>query len=67
MLLILAGSWLYTDGRLPPGLAAVATRVGRRLASGTAGPTVSAFNVPLEDAEVVAEPVPQELAIRPAA
>jgi drug/metabolite transporter (DMT)-like permease len=31
LLLILAGSWLSTDGRLPPGLAAVATRVrGRR-------------------------------------
>jgi len=30
LLLILAGSWLSTDGRLPPGLAAVATRVRRR-------------------------------------
>jgi drug/metabolite transporter (DMT)-like permease len=31
LLLILAGSWLSTDGRLPPGLAAVAARVqGRR-------------------------------------
>jgi len=31
LLLILAGSWLATDGRLPPGLAAVATRWrGRR-------------------------------------
>jgi drug/metabolite transporter (DMT)-like permease len=29
-LLILAGSWLATDGRLPPGLAAVAARVGLR-------------------------------------
>jgi drug/metabolite transporter (DMT)-like permease len=29
LLLILAGSWLSTDGRLPPGLAAVVTR-GRR-------------------------------------
>lgn len=27
MLLILAGSWLATDGRLPPGLAAVVTRL----------------------------------------
>jgi drug/metabolite transporter (DMT)-like permease len=27
LLLILAGSWLATDGRLPPGLAAIATRV----------------------------------------
>jgi drug/metabolite transporter (DMT)-like permease len=31
LLLILAGSWLATDGRLPPGLAAVVTRLrGRR-------------------------------------
>jgi drug/metabolite transporter (DMT)-like permease len=30
LLLILAGSWLSTDGRLPPGLAAVATRLGLR-------------------------------------
>ena len=30
LLLILAGSWLSTDGRVPPGLVAVATRVGRR-------------------------------------
>jgi drug/metabolite transporter (DMT)-like permease len=30
LLLILAGSWLSTDGRLPPGLAAVATAIGRR-------------------------------------
>ncbi len=30
LLLILAGSWLSTDGRLPPGLAAVAGRVRRR-------------------------------------
>jgi drug/metabolite transporter (DMT)-like permease len=30
LLLILAGSWLSTDGRLPPGLAAVAGRLGRR-------------------------------------
>ena len=29
-LLILAGSWLATDGRLPPGLAAVAARLGLR-------------------------------------
>jgi drug/metabolite transporter (DMT)-like permease len=34
LLLILAGSWLSTDGRLPPGLAAVATRLrGRRAAA----------------------------------
>jgi drug/metabolite transporter (DMT)-like permease len=30
LLLILAGSWLSTDGRLPPGLAALAGRVRRR-------------------------------------
>jgi drug/metabolite transporter (DMT)-like permease len=30
LLLILAGSWLSTDGRLPPGLAAVATRLRAR-------------------------------------
>jgi drug/metabolite transporter (DMT)-like permease len=30
LLLILAGSWLSTDGRLPPGLAAVLLRAGRR-------------------------------------
>ena len=35
LLLILAGSWLSTDGRLPPGLAAVVTRVARA-ARGTA-------------------------------
>jgi drug/metabolite transporter (DMT)-like permease len=30
LLLILAGSWLSTDGRVPPGLAAAAARVRRR-------------------------------------
>ena len=36
LLLILAGSWLATDGRLPPGLAAVAGRLpGRRAANST--------------------------------
>jgi drug/metabolite transporter (DMT)-like permease len=30
MLLILAGSWLSTDGRLPPGLAALVTRIRHR-------------------------------------
>jgi drug/metabolite transporter (DMT)-like permease len=30
LLLILAGSWLSTDGRLPPGLAGIAERAGRR-------------------------------------
>jgi drug/metabolite transporter (DMT)-like permease len=32
LLLILAGSWLATDGRVPPGLAAIATRVRERRA-----------------------------------
>jgi drug/metabolite transporter (DMT)-like permease len=35
LLLILAGSWLSTDGRLPPGLAAW---TGRRSESGSAVP-----------------------------
>jgi hypothetical protein len=30
LLLILAGSWLATDGRLPPGLAGLAGRLRRR-------------------------------------
>jgi drug/metabolite transporter (DMT)-like permease len=30
LLLILAGSWLSTDGRIPPGLAAVAARIGQK-------------------------------------
>jgi drug/metabolite transporter (DMT)-like permease len=30
LLLILAGSWLSTDGRLPPGLTAIVTRLRRR-------------------------------------
>jgi drug/metabolite transporter (DMT)-like permease len=30
LLLILAGSWLSTDGRVPPGLAALADRFRRR-------------------------------------
>ncbi len=34
LLLILAGSWLSTDGRMPPGLTALATRVGRRRRGG---------------------------------
>jgi drug/metabolite transporter (DMT)-like permease len=34
LLLILAGSWLSTDGRVPPGLAAIAQRM--RLGAGTA-------------------------------
>ncbi len=38
LLLIIAGSWLSTDGRLPPGLAAVVTRTRRRPRS--IGPSV---------------------------
>ncbi len=40
MLLILAGSWMSTDGRLPPGLAGLATRLRRR-PRGRAGPRPS--------------------------
>ncbi len=36
LLLIIAGSWLSTDGRVPPGLAAVVGRVGRRRGPGAA-------------------------------
>jgi drug/metabolite transporter (DMT)-like permease len=39
LLLILAGSWLSTDGRLPPGLAAVVTRLKARRARTAATPT----------------------------
>ena len=39
LLLILAGSWLSTDGRVPPGLAALATRVTGRGRSGGGAPT----------------------------
>ena len=35
LLLILAGSWLSTGGRLPPGLAAIGTRLRRRSADGS--------------------------------
>jgi drug/metabolite transporter (DMT)-like permease len=39
LLLILAGSWLSTDGRLPPGLAALAERArGRPAARGSEAP-----------------------------
>jgi drug/metabolite transporter (DMT)-like permease len=39
LLLILAGSWLSTDGRVPPGLAALAGRVrGRGRARGSEAP-----------------------------
>lgn len=40
LLLILAGSWLSTDGRLPPGLASLAQRVrGRAAARGSEAPS----------------------------
>jgi drug/metabolite transporter (DMT)-like permease len=38
LLLILAGSWLATDGRLPPGLAGIAGRVRERRAGGATRP-----------------------------
>jgi drug/metabolite transporter (DMT)-like permease len=38
LLLILAGSWLSTDGRLPPGLAGIAERVRGRGARGSEAP-----------------------------
>ena len=38
LLLILAGSWLSTDGRVPPGLAALAERVRTRSARGSEAP-----------------------------
>jgi len=41
LLLILAGSWLSTDGRVPPGLAALAHRArgrGRGRARGSEAP-----------------------------
>jgi drug/metabolite transporter (DMT)-like permease len=44
LLLILAGSWLSTDGRLPPGIAAVVTGLKRRRETGatpTRGPGVT--------------------------
>ena len=43
LLLILAGSWLATDGRLPPGLAAVVTRGRRRDA---AQPEITRMTLP---------------------
>ena len=40
LLLILAGSWLSTDGRIPPGLVGVANRVrGRPRARGSEAPS----------------------------
>ena len=41
LLLILAGSWLSTDGRLPPGLAAIAGRLSRRSRAGVPPPPAS--------------------------
>ena len=41
LLLILAGSWLSTDGRLPPGLAAVVSGVRRRRAGGAPTPSAA--------------------------
>jgi drug/metabolite transporter (DMT)-like permease len=38
LLLILAGSWLSTDGRVPPGLAALADRLRGRAARGSEAP-----------------------------
>jgi drug/metabolite transporter (DMT)-like permease len=38
LLLILAGSWLSTDGRVPPGLAALAERIRGRGARGSEAP-----------------------------
>jgi drug/metabolite transporter (DMT)-like permease len=46
LLLILAGSWLSTDGRLPPGLAAVLTRPGRRAAAQS--PEITRMTLPSE-------------------
>jgi drug/metabolite transporter (DMT)-like permease len=40
LLLILAGSWLATDGRLPPGPAAIVTRLRRRGAPGETEPSL---------------------------
>jgi drug/metabolite transporter (DMT)-like permease len=43
LLLILAGSWLSTDGRVPPGLAALVARVSRR---GPAQPEITRMTPP---------------------
>jgi drug/metabolite transporter (DMT)-like permease len=45
LLLILAGSWLSTDGRLPPGTAAIVTRLRRRRPAAAPRPSVDAANV----------------------
>ena len=50
LLLILAGSWLSTDGRLPPGLSAWATRrAPGRAAAVVTGPTSSGEGQPAAD------------------
>lgn len=46
LLLILAGSWLSTDGRLPPGLGAVLTRLRRRRGGGRMERRSRAMNAP---------------------
>jgi drug/metabolite transporter (DMT)-like permease len=40
LLLILAGSWLATDGRLPPGPTAIVTRLRGRAAPGETEPSL---------------------------
>ena len=40
LLLILAGSWLATDGRFPPGPAEIVTRLRRRGAAGETEPSL---------------------------
>ncbi|HEY7621124.1 MAG TPA: EamA family transporter [Solirubrobacteraceae bacterium] len=47
LLLILAGSWLSTDGRLPPGLAAIATRFRRSDGTEPVERRSRAMNAPL--------------------
>jgi drug/metabolite transporter (DMT)-like permease len=51
LLLILAGSWLSTDGRLPPGLSALATRRWRRerALTAAAGPAAPRDGAPQPD------------------
>jgi drug/metabolite transporter (DMT)-like permease len=46
LLLILAGSWLSTDGRLPPGLAAVVTRMRHRRGTEPVERRSQAMNAP---------------------
>jgi hypothetical protein len=52
LLLILAGSWLSTDGRLPPGLGAVVARL--RWRRGRPSADVGAMPLPRE--ERIADP-----------